>query len=405
MFWTLQKAALRGKQAIMQVGAPFILKFDNPELLTGAGSVHSLADLLENRGITHVLLVTDNIIMDLGLAKGLVDSLEKNKIDCTVYDSVQPNPTVQNVEAGLEMYHENSCDGVIAFGGGSPMDCAKMIAARVTNPTRSVAKMRGVFKIKNVPAPLFAVPTTAGTGSETSIGAVITDAEAHEKFIIADPKLMPLAAVLDPELTAGLPPGGTAATGMDALTHALESYISTAARKFSMQKAEQATKLIFENLEAVYKDGSDLERRSNMALASFCAAEAFNTTGLGYVHAIAHNMGGLYGVPHGFANAVVLPYILEFSRQKAEAKLANLARITGVGKEGQSDEELSQAFVEKVRNMNQNLGIPTTFKEIEEKDIPLIVKRALKEGNGVGSAVPALMNKKECDAIVRKLMA
>jgi len=404
MFWTLQKAALRGKQTIMKLGAPFLIRLDNPELLTGAGSVHSLVDVLENQGITQVLLVTDKIIMDLGLTKGLIDTLGKNNIGCTVFDSVQPNPTIENVEAGLNVFLEKNCDSVIGFGGGSPIDCAKIIAARVTNPKRSVAKMKGVFKISKSPAPLFAVPTTAGTGSETSFAAVIMDAKAHEKFIIADPKLMPLAAVLDPELTVGLPPGGTAATGMDALTHALESYISYAAKESSLENAEKATKLIFENLEAVYKDGSDLERRSNMALASFYAGEAMNITGLGYVHAIAHNMGGLYDVPHGFANAVILPYILDFSRQEAEARLAKLARVTGVGKEGQSDEELSKAFIERVKSMNQNLDIPTTFKEIQEKDIPLIVKRTLKEGNGV-YAVPTIMHKKECEAIVRKLMA
>ncbi len=403
MFWTIKKAAFRVKHTIMKFGAPILIKFENPELLTGAGSVHSLADILENEGISNVLLVTDKIIMDLGLAKGLMDTLEKTGIGCTVYDAVQPNPTVQNVEEGLKAYLDSNCDSVIAFGGGSPMDCAKIIAARVGNPKQAVAKMRGPLKIKKGLPPIYAIPTTAGTGSETSIGAVITDAEAHEKFIIADPKLVPQAAVLDPELTVGLPPGGTAATGMDALTHALESYISFAANDTSLEKAEKATKLVFENLEAVYKDGSDLERRNNMALASFHAGEAMNISALGYVHSIAHNMGGLYGVPHGFANAVVLPYILEFSRANAEARLAQLARATGIGEAGQSDEVLSKTLIEKVKTMNKNMGIPTTFKEIQEKDIPLIVKRALKEGNNL-AAVPTLMKKKECEAIVRKLM-
>ncbi len=404
MLWTLHKAALRVKHTMMKLGAPYLIKLENPELLTGAGSVKLLADVLESKGITQALLVTDEVIMELGLANGLMDALRANNIGCIVYDSVQPNPTIPNVEEGLKVYHQNSCDGVIGFGGGSPIDCAKIIAARATNPKQSVAKMKGVLKISKTLAPLFAAPTTAGTGSETSFGAVIMDAEAHEKFIIADPKLMPLTAVLDPELTVGLPSGGTAATGMDALTHALESYLSFAANETSLEKAEKAIKIIFENLEAVYRDGSNLERRSNMALASFHAAEAFNITGLGYVHAIAHNLGGLYGVPHGFANAVVLPYILEFSRKEAEGKLARLARVIGIGTKGQADEALSKAFIEKVKTLNKNLNIPTSFKEIQEKDIPLIVKRTLKEGNGV-CAVPALMNKTDCEATVRKLMA
>jgi alcohol dehydrogenase class IV len=283
------------------------------------------------------------------------------------------------------------------------MDCAKLIGARASNPKRSVPAMKGLFKVRKKLPPLLAVPTTAGTGSETTVAAVISDPESHEKFAAVDLKLVPLVAVLDPELMLGLPPHITSATGMDALTHAVEAYIGNHGTKFTNEHAEKATRIIFEDLEDLCEDGSDLEKRSNMALASFYAGSAFTRAFVGYVHAIAHNMGGLYGVPHGLANAIILPHVLRFCRREAEQKLARLARAGGIGTEGDSDEELSHRFIEKIEVMNRNMNIPTTIKELQEKDIPLIAERALEEGNPL-YPVPRIMNREECEALVRQLL-
>jgi alcohol dehydrogenase class IV len=384
-------------------GVVTILPFPVPELFTGAGSIRKLPETIKSQGVDHVFVVTDKGLVAAGLVQRLLEVLEEDRISFTVYDEVQPNPTIQNVEDGLKLYLANKCQGIVAFGGGSPMDCAKLIGARAANPKRSVHAMKGKFKVRKKLPPLFAVPTTAGTGSETTVAAVINDPETHEKFAVADLKLVPIIAVLDPELMLGLPPHITSATGMDAFTHAIEAYIGTFGTKFTNENAEKATRIISEDLEAVYEDGSDLKKRNNMALASFYGGSAFTRASIGYVHAIAHNMGGLYGVPHGLANAIILPHVLRFSRKEAEQKLASLARAGGIGREGDSDEELSYRFIEKIESMNQSMNIPTTIKELQEKDVPLIAERALKEGNP-DYPVPRIMNREECEALVRKLL-
>jgi alcohol dehydrogenase class IV len=402
MIWTLKKSAYRAQQKVMKV-ASMIIPFPVPVLLTGAGSVRKLAENIRVRGLKKVLVVTDKVLMSLKLPQGLLDSLEENGVKYTVFDDVQPNPTIENVEAGRKMYKANRCDGIIGFGGGSPIDCAKIIGARISNPYFSVRRMKGLFKVFLPIPPFFCVPTTAGTGSETTVAAVITDAKTHEKFAINDLKLIPKIAVLDPELMVGLPPHITSTTGMDALTHAVEAYIGLNGSDFTDQNAENATKLIFENLEKAYKKGADLEARNNMALASFYGGAAFTRAYVGYVHAIAHNMGGLYGVPHGLANAVILPYVLAFCRKDAEKKLAGLAIAGGIGTKGESDEELSYRFIEKVKTMNKNMKIPTFIKELQEEDIPLITKRALDEAHP-DYPVPTIMTHQECEDLIRKLL-
>jgi len=402
MLWILRKALYRTYQFVLKVVAA-ILGIPVPETFTGAGSLGTLPETIKSQGVDPVLVVTDKGLVAAGLTERLFEALRESKISFTLYDEVQPNPTIQNVEDGLKLYLANRCEGIVAFGGGSPMDCAKLIGARAANPKRSVHAMRGLLKVRRKLPPLFAVPTTAGTGSETTVAAVICDPETHEKFAVADPKLVPAVAVLDPELMLGLPPHITSATGMDALTHAIEAYIGRHGTKFTNENAEKATRIIFEDLEAVYKDGSDLDKRNNMALASFYGGSAFTRAYVGYVHAIAHNMGGLYGVPHGLANAIILPHVLRFCRREAEEKLARLARAGGIGREGDSDEELSYRFIEKVESMNQNMNIPTTIQELQEKDIPLIAERALKEANP-DYPVPRIINREECEALVRKLL-
>jgi len=402
MIWNVKKGLYRTQHRTMKVVSS-VLPFPVPVLLTGAGSVKSLAENVKVRGVKNALVVTDKVLMKLKVPQSLLASLKENGIKYTVFDDVQPNPTIENVEKGRELYKKHNCDGIIGFGGGSAMDCAKIIGARVANPFFSVRRMKGYFRVILPIPPFFCVPTTAGTGSETTVAAVISDPSTHEKFAINDLKLIPKIAVLDPELMVGLPPHITAATGMDALTHAVEAYIGLNGNKFTDENAKNAVKLIFENLEKAYENGGDLTARNNMALASFYAGSAFTRAYVGYVHAIAHNMGGLYGVPHGLANAIILPYVLEFCRKEAEAKLADLAVIGRIGTRKESAEDLSIRFIEQIQSMNRNMEIPTFIKELKEKDIPLIAKRALDEAHP-DYPVPKIMTLDECEELVRKLL-
>ena len=402
MIWTIQKAIFRTYHFIFGKLVPF-LRIPIPEVYTGPGSVKKLPGLIRELGLKKILVVTDKGITDIGLAEGLLEEMKKMGIAFTLFDRVQPNPTIDNIEEGRQIYLDEECDGIIGFGGGSPMDCAKIIGARVANPTLSVFKMRGDFKIPKKLPKFFAVPTTAGTGSECTIAAIITDPDDHEKFAVNSFKLVPSHAALDPELMQSLPPGITAGPGMDVLTHAVEAYIGRVGYKFTDENAERAVRIVFQDLEDVYKDGSDLDKRHNMAVASYCAGLAFTRTAVGYVHAIAHNMGGLYGVPHGLANAIILPYVLEYSRKDCEPKLARLAVAGSLGVPGEPEDLLADRFIAKVKSMNQNMNIPTFIAELKEKDISLIAQRAVAEANPT-YPVPRLMNQDQCEALVRRLL-
>lgn len=380
------------------------MNWKEPQLFEGKNSVLKLPRFIEQQKIHRVLIVTDKGLMKLNLLSPLIKELNVYKIDCFIFDDVQPNPTIQNVEACRQMYIDNDCEAVIAFGGGSPMDCAKAAAARVVKPRQSIRKMRGYLKIHKKLPPFFAVPTTAGTGSETTLAAVISNPETHEKNAIADMCLRPKYAVLDPMLTVGLPPHITSTTGMDALTHAVEAYIGKSNVKSTIRYAEEATKLIHDNLEKAYQNGGDIEARNNMLKASYLAGNAFTRAFVGYVHAIAHNLGGMYGTPHGLANAVILPYVLEWYGSKAYKKLAKLADIIEITKPEMSAEEKAKAFIAEIKRMNKAMNIPEKFDFIKEEDIPTLVERALKEGNP-GYPVPKIMNKKDCEQVIRLLIA
>ena len=399
--WQLKKAYYRSFQAIMKY-AMFIFDWSEPELLEGPGAVKRLPALIKSKGISKVLVVTDKGLMGLNLLDGLFQALQDAGVDYAVFDGVQPNPTIDNIEDARAMYLENGCEAVVAFGGGSPMDCAKAAAARVTNPKTSVRKMRGTLRVFHKPALIFAVPTTAGTGSETTVAAVVSDPETHEKNPINDPKLRPKYAVLDPELTVGLPPHITSTTGMDALTHAVEAYIGRSNVRSTEAYAEKAVKLIFGNLEKVYANGKDIEGRNNMLKASYYAGMAFTRAYVGYVHAIGHNLGGMYGIPHGLAMSVILPYVLDYYGKTAQFRLARLAEISGACTLG-SDETKAAAFIQEIRDMNARMNIPDGFEQIKEEDIPTLVKRALKEANPL-YPVPKIMNEADCEAVIRQLM-
>lgn len=397
------EAYCRAYQGVMRA-AVNVLDWSEPQLIKGSGAVKELPKKVKELGYNNVLVVTDKGLMSLHLLDGMFEELKNNEIAYVVYDGVQPNPTIDNIEEARALYLGNGCQAIIAFGGGSPMDCAKACGARIARPDKQIPQLRGQLKVlKKIPM-LFAVPTTAGTGSETTIAAVVSNPKTHEKNAINDPRLRPKYAVLDPELTVGLPPHITSTTGMDALTHAVEAYIGQSNTPDTEEKAKMATQMIFANLETAYKDGKNIEARENMLLASYYAGVAFTRAYVGYVHAIAHNLGGMYGIPHGLANAVILPYVLDYFGESAYKRLAELAEIAGLDCAGKDDEEKAKMFIAEIRRMNKDMNIPDKFEQIQEKDISTLADRALKEGNPL-YPVPKIMDKDDCIKIIRELMA
>ena len=372
----------------------YILPWRTPELLEGKNVLKELPELIKNKGIDSILIVTDSVIASLGLMDGLLKGLSDEGVDFVVYDKTVQNPTIDNIEEALRMYKANNCQGIVAFGGGSPMDCAKGVGARVARPKKSISQMKGVFKVMKKSPPMFAIPTTAGTGSETTIAAVITDSKTHEKYAINDTSLIPHYAVLDPLLTVNLPPHITSTTGVDALTHAVEAYIGRSNTKQTKQQSRDAIKLIFENIFEAYSNGTDLIARANMQKASFLAGQAFTRAYVGYVHAIAHTLGGFYSVPHGLANAIILPYVLEYYGKSVHKPLAELADLVGISVPADTNEQKAVKFIEAIKKLNEKMGIPKKVSGIAESDIPLMVKRALAEANPL-YPVPKIMSKEE----------
>ena len=329
-------------------------------------------------------------------------TFKENDIEYVVFDDILPNPTNVMVETAKEIFLENKCDCMIGFGGGSPIDCAKVALALVVKPKKMVKDLGRFFIIrKNVP-PFFAVPTTAGTGAETSFAGVITDPDSHEKFVKSSIKLLPKYAVIDPELTLGLPPHITSATGMDALTHAVESYINTVGDESSNENSIKACKIIFNNLVSLYENGNQIEAREEMSLAAHLAGLAMGRAMLGYVHAIAHKLGGLYNIPHGLANAIVLPHILDYYGEQVHEKLSELAIAVGIGDETEPINSLAEKFIQAIRDINEKMNIPSSIKEINEDDIDIIAKAALKEANPT-YPVPKILNLTDIKEVIKKL--
>ena len=397
---TLRKLYCRTFQFIMYTGS-YALPWRQPALLEGENALRELPDLIAGKQCRSLLVVTDAQLVSLGLLDPLLEGLKKAQVHYTVFSNVQPNPTIDNVEEALALYHQNNCDSLLAFGGGSSMDCAKACGARVVKPNKSVSKMRGLFKVLHKLPPFFAVPTTAGTGSETTVAAVITDSRTHHKYPINDISLIPRWAVLDPTLTAGLPKHITAATGLDVLTHAVEAYIGRSNTSKTRRWAEEATRLVFENLEECYNNPGNLTARANMLKASYYGGAAFTRAYVGYIHAIAHTLGGFYGVPHGLANAIILPQMLERYGASVYKPLAALADVVGI--KGDTLMEKAVLFTEAIKGMNLRMGIPTTFSQIKEEDIEMMSTYADKEGNPL-YPVPVLMDKAALADVIRSLM-
>lgn len=371
-----------------------------PMTLLGSGSSKDLCTAIAQAGVRKVLVVTDAMLVQLGLVERVTSALEAAGVSSSVYDGVQPDPTSDQVAAGLAVLRREGCDAILAVGGGSPMDAAKVIAAVATND-KPLHKLEGLMKVRRPPVPLYAIPTTAGTGSEVTIAAVVSDPVTHAKKFFVDPKLLPQMAALDPDLMAGLPPAITAATGMDALTHAIESYLSKTSNQQTERWARAAVRLIFANLPRAYRDGSDLEARSAMALASYYAGLAFTRTSVGYVHAIAHQFGAHYRTPHGLANATVLPHVLEYSLGPAEGRMADLARLLEL--EGSGDAALARAFVEAVRQLALEVGIPPRLAALKAADIPTIARDAVAEAF-MNYPVPRYMESRDCEQLVYRLL-
>ncbi|MCD7832519.1 MAG: iron-containing alcohol dehydrogenase [Lachnospiraceae bacterium] len=395
----LKKLYCRAFQTVFKIALPF-LPYRNPKII---GQADQLSELLVKKKCTRVLIVTDPGIARLGLTGELERALTENGIFYAMYDKTDANPTTANVEEALELYHAEFCEAIIGFGGGSSMDCAKAVGARVAKPKQSLAKMKGILRVHGRLPLLIAVPTTAGTGSETTLACVIVDAETRHKYVINDFCLIPRYAVLDPNVTLSLPPFVTATTGMDALTHAVEAYIGNTTTRGTRRQAEQAVKLIFENLDEAYTNGKNVKARRNMLHASYYAGCAFTKSYVGYVHAVAHSLGGQYNVPHGLANAVLLPIVLEEYGSCVNGKLARLAVAAGVAEESASEETAAKAFIQAIKDMKKRFGIGDTIPEIWKEDIPKMAHYADKEANPL-YPVPVLMDAKELERFYYKVL-
>ena len=370
----------RAFQCCFAVGAR-LLPWRRPRVYAGPGSLLRAADILRENGLRRPFVVASRRQCADEHFRALQEALDEQDILLSVFSSVEPNPSVETVEKIAAQYRLDRCDCFLVIGGGSPMDAAKAAAARLARPERSLSRLAGLLKVRRRVPPLIAVPTTAGTGSETTIAAVITGSD-HHKYAVSDLCLIPRYAILDPTLSVGLPPHITAETGMDALTHAVEAYLSRFYNTgMTRALAESAVVTIFAHLERAYRDGASLEDRAAMLQASFDAGAAFTRASVGNVHAIAHTLGGLYGTPHGLANAVLLPLVLEDYGAAAYSRLARLAGLVGLP--GETKEARAKAFIAEIRAMNARMGIPDHFDTIREEDIPLMSKWASQEANPV----------------------
>lgn len=394
----------KGLETLMK-GAGKLTRFiplPQPTLLVGPGSSGRLGQAIAGFGHRKILIVTDSIICKLGLLNDLTTALEAGGAQYVVFDAITPDAPIPLIQKAIDFFHEHDCDAIVAFGGGSSIDASKTIALAVTNP-KPLNQLAGYFKGLNNPIKIYAVPTTAGTGSEVTVAAVISDPVTHKKLVIVDPRMVPKMAALDPTLMTGLPPPITAATGIDALTHAIEAFVGNWTTPYSDGMALSAVGLIFENLRTAYTDGKNLEAREKMSLASTYAGFAFTRANVGYVHAIAHQFGGLYHTPHGLANAIMLPYVLKFSHPVIVDRLALLAVAARVGHAGEPNKVLAQKFLDAVDQLNADLNIPTTLAALKESDIPALARAACHEAH-TGYPVPRYMTQRECENLIRQAL-
>lgn len=379
-----------------------LLPVPQPTMLIGPGASQRLGQAVGGFGHAKVLVVTDAVVSKLGLLRGLTDALSDSGTAWAMFDQIGADAPMPQVEEGIARYKAEACDAIVAFGGGSVMDAAKAIGLAVAND-KHPSQLVGYFRGRHGPPPLYAVPTTAGTGSEVTVAAVLSDPAQHRKLVIADTRLVPRMAALDPCLMTGLPPAITAATGMDALTHAVEAYIGQWGTPFTNRMSLAAVSLIYRHLPRAFEEGQDLAAREQMALAASYAGLAFTRANVGNVHALAHQLGARYHTPHGLANALMLAPVLRFCAEAAQAPLARLAVQAGVAKA--DDDEAVQAanFIASVVALNQRLGIPAQLDALLEADIPALAAAACAEANA-NYPVPQVMRQTDAEALLRELL-
>lgn len=396
----IRKLYCRTYQACFRLVLP-VLPYRKPTLISG---VAKLPKILLQHQCQNVLIITDPSIARLGLTKPLENALARCNISFTIYDRTVANPTTANVEEARKLYQKAHCRAIIGFGGGSCMDCAKAVGARIARPDKPLERMEGILTIRRKLPLLIAIPTTAGTGSETTLAAVITDSCTHHKFAISDFPLIPLYAVMEPDITLSLPPSLTATTGLDALTHAVEAYIGQSTTRDTRRAALKAVRLIFSNLEIAYEDGRNRQARRQMLIASYYAGWAFSKSYVGYVHAVAHSLGGEYGVPHGLANSILLPSVLEASRPVIDKKLYQLAIAARIANRHTPRKAAAQAFITAIKQMKKRMGIEDVLPQLQPTDIPKLARYADREANPL-YPVPILMDAEELQQFYYPLLS
>ena len=389
----------RSYQLLFRLAIPF-MPYRQPTILS---STKEIPNILKKNHCSFPLIVTGKSSVRLKLVENLENILHNANLNCCVFSDTVANPTTDNVQSATILYKENKCDCIIALGGGSALDCAKAVGAKIARPNKSLSQMKGILKIRKKLPLLIAIPTTAGTGSETTVASVIVDSQTRHKYAISDFCLIPDYAVLDERLTTTLPANLTATTGMDAFTHAIEAYIGKSTTKKTRKLSEEAIKLIFDNLVIAYKEPNNLQARKNMLMASYKAGAAFTVSYVGYVHAIAHSLGGKYDIAHGLANAVILPYVLNSYGDTITSKLAKLSYYCNFCNKNTLEKEAAKIFLEKLAELEKQLNIPTKINELKQEYITLLAKQADKEANPL-YPVPLLMDNKELEKIYRQLL-
>ena len=395
----MKKVFCRVYQFCFHLALP-VLPYREPKILK---SVNEIPVEIKKLNLKKALIITDEFLKKSGVIEEMELSLHGSNLEYIVYDGTRSNPTVDNVEEALAIYNSRKCECLIAFGGGSAMDCAKAVGARVAYPKRNLDQLKGDLRIFRKIPPLFAVPTTAGTGSEVTVTAVITDTGKKHKYTMNSFPLIPRYAVLDPKVTYSLPGHLTSTTGMDALTHAVEAYIGRSTSKETRRLSKEAVKLIFENIETAYNEPENYSARENMLKAAYKAGIAFSKSYVGYVHAVAHSLGGQYNIPHGLANTVLLPVVLETYGEKVYKKLYELAVFSGIAEKSDSHKTAAEKFIEKIKTLNKKMNVPEKLQGIKAEDIPVMSKHADSEGNPL-YPVPVLMNAKELEKFYYKVM-
>ena len=398
----LFKIYSRAYQWIMKNTA-HLLNWQPPTVMNCVGCIERLAPKLTEKNIKKVLIVTDEGIVKAGLLDKMLDSLNEENIIYFIYKGTVANPTTENIKEAVNVYNEQNCDGIIGFGGGSAIDCAKGTGIAAAKNTTDFSRFKGVLKVRKTLPYFVAVPTTPGTGSEATIAAVITDSDTKKKYAIIDTKLMPDAAVLDPELLLGLPQDMTAFSGMDALTHAVEAYLNRSNTKQTKMLSEEAIELIYDNLYKSYENGQDIQARTNMQRASYFAGKAFTRAYVGNVHAMGHALGARYNVQHGQAVSIILPYILEEYGEAVHDKLAHLGDIAKITEEGDSIEVKAHKFIDSIKELNAKMNIGTNFRELKSKDLKTLADAAYSEAYPL-YPVPVMFSKSDFIRMYKKLM-